>query len=58
VFDDRQRVTGLPGMIVWGHWRVQNSMVNAERQRFILVRYVGITSYVQSGVNSMLRPTL
>jgi hypothetical protein len=37
VFDDQQLITRLPGTIVRGHRCMQNSMVNAERQRFILV---------------------
>jgi hypothetical protein len=32
VFDDQQLIMRLPGMIVRGHRRMQNSMVNVERQ--------------------------
>jgi hypothetical protein len=46
LFDDRQLVTGLPGMMVGGLWRMQNSTVNAE-----------ITIYTGSvRQNSVLRP--
>ena len=31
VFDDRQLITGLPGMMLEGLWHTQNPTVNAKR---------------------------
>ena len=43
VFDDWQRITGVPGMVFEGLWRMQNSTVNAKRRTI----YTGLGPLVE-----------